>query len=503
MNAVVSQDQLLSLPRAELLKLCAADGIFYSRTFFPKTFRQQGPTWERDFWTKLDTPEYDFFAAEVFRGGAKTTRARSAISRRIAYGLTRNTLCVCISESMATHTLAWLRKQIETNTYWTETYGLRKGKKWTDDWISIINEPFDMEINVLAKGMTSGLRGLNLDDWRPDFIYCDDICNEENTATEDQRTKTNDLIFGALVPSLAPKSEAPTRKFVLTNTGLNADDAVNRAHKDPTFLTVKYPKLEEVHGVLQSTWEVRFPTPEAIQEREDYTARNQYHIYLREYGCKIISRETAPLDPDRLRKYEILPQGLILATALDPATKALEASKAKKLHKTAGVTFGMDPRTGNVYLVDYLAQRNMDPDEIWVWLAGNYRNIRPRHIGAETVAFQKMLKWYLEKQMQKDRLYFAIKNIDDRRSKPVRIIQAYSGLAAQGKLFIHANHTEFLQEYTDWTEGKDVDLLDAGAMAISLLNPWMIQGAGDGDAIEGEVDDEKDIPELEIERGCP
>lgn len=503
MNAVVDQQKfLMSIPRTELLRLSAVDGIFYSRTFFPKAFRQAGPDFDRDFWTKLDDPEYDFFAAEVFRGGAKTTRARSAISRRIAFGLTRNTLIVAISESMAIHSINWLKKQVETNHFWTETFGLRKGKKWTEDWIEIYNEPFDITINVLAKGMTSGLRGLNIDDFRPDFIYCDDVCNEENTATEEQRTKTNELIFGSLVPSLAPKSEAPTRKFVLTNTGLHPDDAINRAHKDPTFLTVKYPKLVEVNGVRKSAWEARWSTEEVIREMEEYTARGQFYIWLREFGCKIISRQTAPLDGTRLKKYKSLPPGLKIATALDPATTSTSAQVSKKLHKTAAVTWGMDPRTGDLYLIHYHSARNVDPDEMWVWLVAEYRQHRGR-IGAETVAFQKFLKWYFEKKMQEERIYFNVESINDKRSKPQRILQGHSGHLAMGKMYIGENHTEFEQQVTEWTEGLDIDLLDASAHAIGMLNPWMVQPDRDLDAIDGIIEDEKDIPEIAYEGGCP
>jgi len=496
---------VLHLSRDELFRLCAADGVFYSRTFFPKTFRQASPAFHRDFWLKAEDPAYDFFAAEVFRGAGKTTLARSYISKRIAFGLTRNSLAVAISESMAIHTVTWLRKQIENNTFWTTTFGLKKGKKWTDEWIEIYNEPFDCTINVIAKGMTSGLRGLNLDDWRPDTIYCDDICNEENTATEEQRTKIYDLVFGALVPSLAPKSEAPHRKFVLTNTGLHKEDAVYKAHEDPTFVTVKYPKIVEINGVERSAWPERFSDEEVVQEREEYRARGKNYVWLREYGCKIISRETSPLDATRLRTYKTLPTNLVIATALDPATKTLDGSKAKKLHKTAGVTWGMDRRTGDLFLLTYFSARNIDPDEMWVWLANNYRQFRPQYMGAETVAFQKMLKWYLEKKMQEERLYFAIREINDRRSKPQRIIQGHSGLAAQGKLHIGENHTEFSSQYEEWTEGVDIDLLDASAMAISLLNPWMIQGSN-GHVLEHEEsyeDDEQDIPELTFEDGAP
>lgn len=253
MSAVLQQQ--IELPRAELLNLCAVDDTFYCKTFFPKTFRQPTPPFHRDFWNKFNDPEYDLFGAEIFRGGGKTTLTRAGISKRVAFGISRNILSVAISESMSILTLRWLKKQMENNTYWRETFMLQKGSKWADDWIEIEHIPMGFTINVIAKGMTSGLRGINLDDWRPDFIFCDDISNEETVGTEVQRIKNSELFFGALVPALAPKSEAPLRKLVLAQTGLHKDDIINRAHNDPAFQTVVYPKLiRGEDGTERSAW---------------------------------------------------------------------------------------------------------------------------------------------------------------------------------------------------------------------------------------------------------
>src|SRR5690606_10263027 len=130
---------------------------------------------------------FDFFGAEVFRGGGKTTLCRLTLSRRIAYALSRNILNVGVNETMAIYTNRWLKRQMENNTLWTQVFKLRPGSKWTDEYFIIEHGIEGCEIHVTAKGVTSGLRGLNLDDYRPDFILCDDICNEENTATEEGR----------------------------------------------------------------------------------------------------------------------------------------------------------------------------------------------------------------------------------------------------------------------------------------------------------------------------
>jgi len=347
--------------------------------------------------------------------------------------------------------------------------------------------------------MTSGLRGLNPDDWRPDFIQCDDISNEETVGTEDQLKKQEDLFFGAILGVLAPRSEAPLRKLVLNQTGLHAKDIINQAHTDPRFITMKFPKLiEKPDGTVESAWPERFPTEEVVKEKADYTAKGQLHIWLREYGCKIISRETAPLDATQLRKWTALPTDLDFYTGLDPA-----ASKRTTAHRTAGGVVGVSRSTGDVFLCGYKSQQGKTPDEMWTWLVAQYRQYRPRKIGVEAIAFQKFLVWYFEQKMLQDKIFFHITPVEDRRSKPDRIIQAFAGLASQGKLWVNENHTEFVEMYTTWTEDQDFDLLDAVAQAITLANPWLARSGGDGDTFENYEEEEKDIPELVFEGGAP
>lgn len=510
MNALVDYEVRANLPRAEVLKLSAVDDVFYCRHFFPKTFRQKTPDWHRDFWFHFNSQERDFFGAEIFRGGAKTTLTRAGLSKRIGFGLTRNTLAIAINETMASHTVRWIKKQVENRTYWAETFDIRKGDKWTDDWIEIINAAYDIKINLIAKGMTSGIRGLNFDDWRPDFVICDDISNEETCGTPEQLEKQRDTFFGTIVPAMAPKSEAPDRKLVLLQTGLNKEDIINLAHKDPTFFTVKYPKLvfDALTGEPRSAWEQRYPLAEVLAERENYIKRKQYHIWLREYGCKIISKETAAFDAAWLRYWSALPTNLIYYIGLDPASD----SKRKQAHRTAIAVIGVSPITHDVYLVEYLAEQGKNPEEMWNFLVRCYRTYRPRMISVETVAFQKVLMWYFKTQMQANNFWFPIREFNDRRSKPDRIRQAHTGLASQGKIWVNVNHTEYVSGFTDFQDGVDWDLGDAFSMAVCAANPWMLQPVEGGTNEEQDEDtsaeqaiiaEERSIPEITYEGGAP
>jgi len=505
-NAVVDSSGRIELSRSEVLKLCAIDDVFYCRQMFPRTFRQKTPEWHRDYWFHFNDTTKDLFGAEIFRGGAKTTLTRAGISKRIGFGVSRNILSIAISETMAANTVRWIKRQIENQSYWCQLFELRKGDKWTDDWIEVINTAYDMRINLVARGITGSIRGLNFDDYRPDFIVADDISNEETTGTEDQREKYKDLFFGTIVPAMAPKSEAPERKLVLNQTALHKEDIISLAHSDPAFFTVRYPKLlfDAQTGAPLSAWEERYPLQEVLKERTEYIRRKQYHVWLREYGCKIISKETSAFDPAWLRYWKALPTNLRYFIGIDPASD----SKKKEAHKSALAIIGVSMQTGDVYLADYYAQQGKNPEELWTWLITRLVFFRPEKVGVETVAFQKMLAWYFRQKMQENNRYFVISEFEDRRSKPDRIRQALSGLASNGKFWVSENHTEFVSGFTDFQDNVDWDLGDAAAIAICQANPWMIQAPNGDGQNEDEAGsfipaDEVDIPEIDYMEGAP
>lgn len=488
----------------ELFLACAAEPILYCHTFFPRTVRQGTPEFHIDFWGKLEDDTFDFFGAEVFRGGAKTTLCRLALSRRIAYAVSRNILSVGVSEGMALLTSRWLKKQVQYNTLWAQTYRLTPGTKWTDEFFEVNHGIENCTIAVTAKGMTSGLRGLNLDDFRPDLIYCDDICNEENTATEEGRKKVRDLIFGALVPSLAPKSEAPKRKFVLTNTALTKEDPIVEAHTDPTFQTVKYPKIiTREDGTQESAWPSRWTLEECLAEKAAYTAKRRLYIWLREYGCKIVGNGETAFDGNWLQQWDVLPTDIDTYIGIDPAR-----AKGKKAHKAAMFCIGVQRSTGNTFALEYWTDKGKNPEELWTVLCAMMLHWRPKKIGVESVAYQQVLAWYFRQKMQETRIFFPVFEFEDRRSKDERISQAFSGLSSHRKLFSNAQHTEFREKFEEWTFGMDIDLLDAGAIAICLANPWMLQKGKVVDQKTGkELDmiqaEEAEIPDLEYELGAP
>jgi hypothetical protein len=499
-NSQFTSSTAQSFDPAAVYLRAAEDSEFFAHLFFPKAFRQSSPLFHRDIWQALEAPHIPFAGVECFRGSAKTTIARANCAKRISYGTSRTQLVISASQGHAARSVRWIKRQIETNKNWTDFYRLEQGSKWTDDWIEVVNYslgPEPVRINIIALGITGQTRGLNLDDFRPDYMVVDDPCDEENTASETQRTKTNETFFGSLVPSLAPRSEAPNAKICLLQTGLHREDLIHLCHNDPGWTTIKRPVFTygtngEPNG---SAWPERWSFTELQQMKKGYIHRGQLHVWLREYECRITSRETAIFNIQHLRYYEHAPENMYVYCGIDPAS-----SEAKDAHKVAIVFWGF--ANGNAYLLDYWTSRGKNPEEIWQAFYVRAMKLRPLTVGVESISYQRMLAWYFRQKMQEQNYYVTIRELQDRRKKADRITQAHSGLLSNGWLYVRRDQDEYISALADYNGVEDFDLLDAGSMGLSLRQPGLMGSSGeDGETME--QIDEKEFPRLRLVGGCP
>jgi len=464
----------------------------YGHLFFPKTYRQKSPEFHADIGEALYGPDR-YNAFELFRDAAKTTLLRVYTSQRVAYAITRMAMYVSISQAHSVFSIRWLKRQVEYNSKWSNTFGLVKGSKWTDEWIEIIHRLTGQVITVLAMGITGQIRGFNPDDFRPDLIIIDDILNEENTATPEQRKKIEELVFGALLNSLAPASEAPLAKAVFLNTPFNRDDAIEHCMKDPEWNPRKYGIFDE-NG--ESRWAARYPTVELRKAKEAAIRRGQYRLWMREKECTIVSGEDQAIDVTKLRYYDVLPESLDVIIAIDPAS-----SDDPKADDHAIVVLGF--KGVDVFLLDYALSKGTMPDKAAADFFTFTMMYSPRKLAVETISYQRVLAWYLEQEMIKRRIFVAIDKMQDRRSKGTRIMQGLPGLIAYGHFWIRPHMTEFVTQADDYdpqVKDQEDDLLDAIATGITSENMALRLGAD----LEGEftVLNEDEYKPLVV-RGCP
>lgn len=491
----------------ELIQLCAVNDELFCRTFFSKTVRQKSPKFHEQLW-KLLGSQNRLIVAQVFRDGAKTSILRMYTAKRIAYGLAHTILYIGKSEGHALRSAKWLRSQIEHNHAFASVFKLTPGSKWQDSEFQIQHGVDEYPIWILAMGIGGSIRGINLDDFRPDLIVIDDVIDEENSATLDGRIKIEDLILGALKDSLAPASESPDAKMVMLQTPLNKDDASCKALVDPEWKSMVFgcftPETADLEmNKQESAWPERYPTEVLRAEKEAALARNKLSLWLREKECKLVSPETSTFDETWLQFYDIPPErhSMKVVMVIDPVPPPTDLQVAKGLRGKDYEAFAVVGRCkGKFYLLEYITNRGHEPD--WTIMTFFHLGIkwRPSKVIVETVAYQKTLSWLLKKSMQIKKIYFVIKEYRDKRSKYDRISDGLSNVTSNRVFFCKKEHTEFISQFRTYPSVSHDDLIESVAIAVAELQELEYQ---EEDEDEGMFPSEENIPALEYHGGAP
>lgn len=483
----------------EAVKLGATSDEFFNHFFFPKTFRQRTPAIHHLMDKAIDDPDFRLVNIEMFRGSAKTTKLRAKTLKRICYGISHTILYVGKGQKHALYSLEWIKKQIEFNKELAAAFGLRKGSKWAGtEEIEIYHGIDQYPIRVAAYGITGQIRGVNIDDYRPDFIVLDDINDEETVATPEAREKTENLVYGALQNSLAPPSEAPDTKMVNCCTPLNREDLSqkNKLSREWSNLTIGCFDENE-----RSRWEERFATDWLREQKQDYIDKNKLSVWLREMECKIISPETATFKAERLKYWDVLPENMMTFMAIDPVPPPSELALQRGL-------IGLDWEVlaviglykGNIFVCEVAAHKGHEPE----WTISEFFRLvdfwHPLRVRIETIAYQRTLKSLIEKEAAKRRRYVTINASDnstrarkrDMRKKSYRIVDGISGPLNMGRLFVNKNQSRLISQITEYPDVSHDDEIEAVAEAINeaTSGPLILEG----DYMQ--LPDETDVPAL-------
>jgi hypothetical protein len=144
-------------------------------------------------------------------------------------------------------------------------------ENWSGDSIVIDRDQLNLKdpsINAI------GLFGAILSK-RADVIICDDIVNQENSATENQRQKTIDWLYTTVMPVLVPGG-----KFIYLGNTWHQDDLVARLLKDPQFDYKKKMaaiQSESKHPELWERW-AQFMLDESMEIVDRRIKAEEYYL---------------------------------------------------------------------------------------------------------------------------------------------------------------------------------------------------------------------------------
>lgn len=351
-----------------------------------------------------------------------------------------------------------LKDEFENNPKIKWLFGNMKGDDWQDGEFVLSNG-----IKYAAKGSGMKIRGIRHRHTRPTLMIFDDIENDENIKSAEQRQKLYHWFTKAAIPALARGGRA-----VVIGTILHFDSLVNKVMKRQDIFKswqtrVFYAITTEEDGTERALWPEHRSLEKLRAMRDDPSDQDFIGsiTFAQEYQHKPFSEEDAIIQPDWIKECEpsqVPDKHTRLARVLtiDPA-----ASERQTADFTAMIVADLYT-DGNVYIRAIRNQRTSpsvtadtvrELDEIY----------KPQVIGIEKGALGLVFRDLLEG--------LPVIGLEPDKDK-VRRLLAVSRFFEAGRVYTVKNIQNgqaFREQLIEFPKGTHDDMVDAAAYAVRLL----------------------------------
>lgn len=430
------------------------------------------------------------------RGHAKSTVISLQNTLHAAlYEYKKYILLISDTESQAVFFLDSIKSELENNEAIIRDFGRQKGKTWKSTSIILEN---GCRIDAIGSGQK--LRGRRNMERRPDLIIMDDIENDEDIRSFEQRRKLSSWFFSAV-----SKAGDFYTDIVFIGTVLHKDSLLANLLKNPAYMSRRYKAVEKFSpSPLWEKWEEIYCNLE--DDGREEKARRFYTKNKREMteSTRVLWKEKLPyidLMLMKLSEGEAAFNMEMQNTPIDRAT-ALFPQEWTSYYNPDTVDFSQsdtefygycDPSLGKSLSSDYSAV---------IVIAYNRKNgifyveqadIKRRHpdcilsdilecalrierdygkkfisFGAETSQFQWFLKEQLAKESARRKIYLPICEVRSSSDKTMRI-QALQPYIKNGYIKFKNCQLLLLNQLWDFPYGAYDDGPDALEGAVSLI----------------------------------
>lgn len=354
--------------------------------------------------------------------------------------------------------MRWIRGNLSDGTPLCKLFGKFETETWSQDELIIRQRRKQL---VAPTVMAAGV-GKTLTSQHFDLIIADDIVVPDNCQTKEQREKIYEFYL-SLFDLLEPDG-----RIVVIGTRYHQDDLYARILEE-----------HQTHGnwsvFVRSCYNgdgtVLFPEKFTHAQLDDIKKKSFYH-FSTQYLNNPVDPENADFRSEWIKTYDPTtshPSSLYLT--IDPAI-SLDRNADFSAFVVAGM-FG-DRR---IRVVDSLHKR-LVPSELVDQVFELVKKWGLHRVGIETFAFQKTLKYDIQRQQRERGIFFSIDELGKRHSgrgeqilsKEARIrrLQPYF---EQGLVEIRSDMSDLRDELLSFPRGKHDDLIDALSYQLDYLVP--------------------------------
>lgn len=438
-------------------------------------------------------------AIEAPRGHAKSTTFTFKDTLHAAlYAYKHYIIILSDSSDQAEGFLADIRTELEENAALKEDFGDQAGKVWKSSVILLADG-----VKIEAIGSGKKIRGRRHKQWRPDLVVCDDLENDENVYTPEQRKKLRNWFNRAVL-----KAGDTYTDFVYIGTLLHFDALLASVAKNPSFRTVRYQGVIRFaeRQELWDAWAAIYTNLASDSREKDamdfYEANREAMLegtrvlweekmsYYKLMVIRVSEGEASfnseiqndPIDPETCTFQEEWfdfwdDEGRIQPDFSDPKFLFIGANdpslgKNRKSDTSSILALAKDTSTGYLYVVIAdIARRR--PDQIIEDALEASRRLkrdfkRPYYMfGVETVQFQYYFAEIMRQRAAEAGEYLPIEEVSSTQNKDARI-QSLQPFVKNGYVKFSRKHKTLLKQMAEYPMGKNDDGPDGLQMAVKL-----------------------------------
>lgn len=459
-------------------------GEFFIEFFLAEQLDMPVPEFHSEIWSLMTDEEKERVLLAIPRDHAKTTLAKLVVIWYWCF--TSHRFCVYLSNTNAIAKNA-CKDIIEflSNPNFVAVFGkinMIKASENESLWIFDLPTGHGRTKRCILRAIGQGqqMRGINIDNQRPDIAVVDDVEDNENTESELQQKKLDKWIFGPFLKALARKKKLIWLGNMLTKKSLLARLSRNRRWNPVVFgALIK----NAVTGVLEPLWPGKWTVEALKEDLKEYKDNGLLETWM----CEMMNMPGHGQDGFTVDMIHYKPQPtpeMILASwiTVDPAfgQKAHNDETAISVHALL--------RGDEIPMTVQIVHGKFTELEMFIQILALAEYWNAWTWGIEAVAAQKLLLTLFDiflMQRQMHGLVVMIPLMSGKGDPKVSRIKAFVNLMKNEEWAMYEGDIDFTTQLLDYNvkiTNQEDDIIDSAAYGPMMLAEFkqliMAQAAG-------------------------
>lgn len=482
-SAPTAESLDVATQKAPIIELLRTSGEFFIDFFLHTELTFQVPLFHIQIWAMLTNVTLQRVLLAIPRDHAKTTLSKLCVVWYFLF--TNHRFCVYLSNTntIAKNACRDIMGYIQSDNF-AMVFGkprILKDSESESLWIFEITLPNGKIKKCILRAVGAGqqMRGINVDNQRPDITVIDDVEDGDNTESETLQKKLDKWMFATFLKALAKQKKIIWLGNMLQKTSLLSRLSIRPRWNPVVFgCLVRHPET----GQIVPLWPDRWPIEELIEDFKEYVELGQVEAWM----CEMMNMPGHGRNGFTIDNLFTVPKPIpgdqqCAWLCLDPAFGEKEhndnSSITVHIINKDGLPIVAEDYTGKfteseIFDTMLMCARRWDA---WVW-------------GMEAVAAQKVLislfKVYAALQMLNNHIEM-IPLISGRGDPKISRIKGFVNLMGKKEYAISEDMVTFITQmlaYNMTKRSNDDDLLDSSAYGPTMIQNYLplIEAASSG-----------------------